>query len=84
VKPVAAVPLASIGAKSNTTNDALPVPTNMKLPSAETSSPFGPDNGFRLLEREAQHCPPGNPPNRPFGPKKPGRRKPSVLHPKRV
>src|ERR1700730_1544091 len=56
----------------------------MKFPSAETSNPFGPESGFRLLAREAQHCPPTNPPKLPLGPKKPGRRKPSVLHPKRV
>src|SRR5271156_6434460 len=73
-----------MGAKSKISISEAPFPTNRKLPSVEISLPFGPDKGFRLLEREAQHWPPTNPPKCPLGPKKPGRRKPSVLHPKRV
>src|ERR1700683_1072935 len=56
----------------------------MKFPSADTSRPFGPDKGFKLLARDAQHSPPTNPPKLPLGPKNPGRRNPSVLHPNRV
>src|ERR1700683_465371 len=56
----------------------------MKFPSADTSRPFGPDKGFKLLARDAQHSPPTNPPKLPLGPKPPGSRKPSVLHPNRV
>src|SRR5271155_1899612 len=77
-------PLEIIGTRSNTSTCELPFPTNRKFPAPVISKPWGPESGFRLLEREAQHCPPTNPPKLPLGPKKPGRRKPSVLQPKRV
>src|ERR1700683_4503103 len=73
-----------MGARSNTNMTEEPLPTNRKFPSPVISMPFGPDSGFKLLEREAQHWPPTNPPKWPLGPKKPGRRKPLVLHPNRV
>src|SRR6202030_365847 len=75
---------ASVGRISKMAMLELPLPTNMKFPSALTSTPFGPVNGFRLLAREAQHWPPIHPPKWPFGPKKPGRRKGAFLQPKRV
>src|ERR1700736_1904206 len=73
-----------VGAKSNTIRAEVPIPTNMKFPSVETSRPLGPATGFRLFAREAQHWPPLNPPKWPLGPMKPGRRRPLVLQPNRV
>src|SRR6516162_3051806 len=72
---------AIVGRMSNTATLALPLPTNRKFPSAVASRPFGPDKGFKLLAREAQHWPPSNPPKCMFGLKNPGKRKFPVLHP---
>ena len=48
-------PVASVCVRSKTATLELPFPTYRKFPSAETSRPLGPDNGFKLLERDAQH-----------------------------
>src|SRR5208282_630623 len=53
---------------SNTTTDALPLPTNSVFPSGLSTLPSGPEMGFTPLARAAQHCAPGNPPNIPLSP----------------
>ena len=69
--PVAksAITVGGFLVRSNTTREALPLPTNKVFPSGVTRSPLGPESGFTPLAREAQHCAPGNPPKLPFGPK---------------
>src|SRR5215471_20835971 len=69
--------------RSKTTTLLLALPTNMVFPSAVTMIPHGHDNGFTPLARDAQHCAPVNPPNRPFGPN-PGSENEPVRQPNRV
>src|SRR5260370_21318396 len=54
--------------RSKATTLLLPFPTNRTVLSGLRTSPSGADSGFTPFAREAQHCAPGNPPNRPFGP----------------
>src|ERR1700739_1471987 len=84
-----AITTGGVFVRSNTTTDALPLPTNSVFPSGVTTSPFGPERGFTPFARDAQHCAPGNPPKEPFGPK-PGNalpkfaKKGAFLQPNRV
>src|SRR5215472_6337836 len=78
-----AMTVGGLVVRSKTTTVLLALPTNMVLPSAVTTMPHGHDRGFTPLAREAQHCAPVNPPNKPLGPN-PGSENDPVRQPNRV